>query len=72
MLFEVHCHSESKAHVMYVVVRKLTAPPVFWHMSAGLAAVFLSGPAETKAQVHPTQEWDRLCDAYNALPAELQ
>ncbi|KAJ7264196.1 laccase subfamily 2 [Mycena rebaudengoi] len=45
---------------------------IFWHMSAGLAAVFLSGPAETKAQVHPTQEWDRLCDAYNALPAELQ
>ncbi|KAJ7260144.1 Cupredoxin [Mycena rebaudengoi] len=45
---------------------------IFWHLSAGLGAVMASGTDETRAKVHPTKEWDRLCDAYNALPPELQ
>ncbi|KAK7024884.1 laccase 2 [Favolaschia claudopus] len=45
---------------------------IFWHMNAGLASVMAAGPDETRAQVKPDAEWDDLCDAYNALPAELQ
>ncbi|KAJ7275850.1 Cu-oxidase-domain-containing protein [Mycena rebaudengoi] len=45
---------------------------IFWHLSAGLGSVMVSGTDETRAQVNPTAEWDRLCPAYNALPPELQ
>ncbi|KAJ7236237.1 Cupredoxin [Mycena rebaudengoi] len=45
---------------------------IFWHMSAGLASVMVSSPDDTRALVHPTQEWNRLCDAYNALPPDQQ
>ncbi|KAJ7464445.1 Cu-oxidase-domain-containing protein [Mycena latifolia] len=45
---------------------------IFWHMNAGLASVMAVGMNETRAVVHPTGAWDDLCDAYNALPAELQ
>ncbi|KAJ7799873.1 laccase subfamily 2 [Mycena olivaceomarginata] len=45
---------------------------IFWHMNAGLAAVLATGVNETRHAVHPTGDWDDLCDAYNALPAELQ
>lgn len=41
-------------------------------MNAGLAAVLATGVNETRHAVHPTGDWDDLCDAYNALPAELQ
>ncbi|KAJ7123991.1 Cu-oxidase-domain-containing protein [Mycena crocata] len=45
---------------------------IFWHMNAGLASVINIGPDETRVQVHPTGEWNDLCDAYNALPADVQ
>ncbi|KAJ7083793.1 Cupredoxin [Mycena epipterygia] len=45
---------------------------IFWHLNAGLASIMAVGLNETRAQVHPTGAWDDLCDAYNALPAELQ
>ncbi|KAF7356197.1 Laccase 2 [Mycena venus] len=45
---------------------------IFWHMNAGLASVMAAGPNETRAAVHTTGAWDDLCDAYNALPPDLQ
>ncbi|KAJ6485209.1 Cu-oxidase-domain-containing protein [Mycena vulgaris] len=45
---------------------------IFWHYQAGLATVLLNNPAATRASVRPDAAWDRLCPAYNALPAELQ
>jgi iron transport multicopper oxidase len=45
---------------------------IFWHYQAGLATVLLNDPAGTRKQVHPNAEWESLCPAYNALPAELQ
>jgi iron transport multicopper oxidase len=45
---------------------------IFWHMSAGLGAVFASGTDETRARVHPTTEWENLCATYNALPPDQQ
>ncbi|KAJ6614163.1 Cupredoxin [Mycena sp. CBHHK59/15] len=45
---------------------------IFWHFNAGLGSVMAGGPDETRAQVHPTQQWEELCPAYNALPPDLQ
>ncbi|KAJ7850270.1 Cu-oxidase-domain-containing protein [Mycena olivaceomarginata] len=45
---------------------------IFWHYQAGLATVLLNDPASTRAQVRPNAEWENLCPAYNALPADLQ
>ncbi|KAJ6536430.1 Cu-oxidase-domain-containing protein [Mycena vulgaris] len=45
---------------------------IFWHYQAGLATVLLNDPAGTRAQVKPDPEWDALCPAYNALPADQQ
>ncbi|KAF8585860.1 multicopper oxidase [Ramaria rubella] len=45
---------------------------IFWHMQAGLATVMLTDPQATRDAVHPTPEWEALCPAYAALPAELQ
>ncbi|KAJ3785065.1 Cu-oxidase-domain-containing protein [Lentinula aff. detonsa] len=45
---------------------------IFWHFQAGLATVMASGLEETREQVHPSQAWDALCPAYDALPANLQ
>ncbi|KAJ7595903.1 Cu-oxidase-domain-containing protein [Mycena floridula] len=45
---------------------------IFWHFQAGLATVMMSDPADTRKEVHPDAEWNRLCPAYNALPADLQ
>nr|AGO04563.1 laccase 8 [Lentinula edodes] len=45
---------------------------IFWHFQAGLATVMASGLDEIREQVHPTQAWDALCPAYDALPANLQ
>jgi iron transport multicopper oxidase len=45
---------------------------IFWHYQAGLATVLLNDPAAIRKQVHPNAEWENLCPAYNALPAELQ
>ncbi|KAK7047578.1 hypothetical protein VNI00_006346 [Paramarasmius palmivorus] len=41
---------------------------IFWHLQAGLATVMASGLDDTRAQVHPGQDWEGLCPAYNALP----
>ncbi|KAJ7581502.1 Cu-oxidase-domain-containing protein [Mycena floridula] len=45
---------------------------IFWHYQAGLATVMLNDPDSTRAQVRPDAAWDRLCPAYNALPADEQ
>ncbi|KAF7370186.1 Laccase 2 [Mycena sanguinolenta] len=41
---------------------------IFFHMNAGLASVIAQGLNETRTDVHPTEAWDNLCDAYYALP----
>ncbi|KAJ6535060.1 Cu-oxidase-domain-containing protein [Mycena capillaripes] len=43
---------------------------IFWHFNVGLGSVIAGGLDETKAEVHPTDAWDALCPAYNALPAD--
>ncbi|KAL0948960.1 hypothetical protein HGRIS_009063 [Hohenbuehelia grisea] len=45
---------------------------IFWHMQAGLATVMASGLDEIRDEVHPSAEWEALCPAYNALPADEQ
>ncbi|KAJ4479348.1 Cu-oxidase-domain-containing protein [Lentinula aciculospora] len=45
---------------------------IFWHFQAGLATVMASGLDEVREQVHPTNAWNALCPAYDALPANLQ
>ncbi|KAL0568792.1 hypothetical protein V5O48_013189 [Marasmius crinis-equi] len=62
------------------IVRFSTANPgpwffhchIFWHFFAGLATVMASGLDEIRDQVHPTPEWEALCPAYDALPADEQ
>ncbi|KAJ7742790.1 Cupredoxin [Mycena metata] len=43
---------------------------IFWHFNAGLASVLVGGPDQIRQNVHPTEAWDELCPAYNALPAD--
>ncbi|KAF7300190.1 Laccase 2 [Mycena kentingensis (nom. inval.)] len=45
---------------------------IFWHMWAGLGAVMLVDPPAVLDEVHPTPEWDSLCDTYRSLPPEQQ
>ncbi|GLB33193.1 putative multicopper oxidase [Lyophyllum shimeji] len=45
---------------------------IFWHLAAGLATVMATDPAGTRAGVQPNAAWQRLCPAYDALPADLQ
>ncbi|KAG7093231.1 hypothetical protein E1B28_006917 [Marasmius oreades] len=45
---------------------------IMWHMAAGLGSVMLVDPAVTQATVRPGVQWDGLCPAYNALPADEQ
>lgn len=45
---------------------------IFWHMQAGLATVMLQDIADTAARVRPNADWQALCPAYDALPADLQ
>ncbi|KAJ7636512.1 Cu-oxidase-domain-containing protein [Roridomyces roridus] len=45
---------------------------IFWHFWAGLGAVMVSDPEGIRQQVKPTEAWDELCPAYNALPAVEQ
>ncbi|KAJ7029887.1 Cu-oxidase-domain-containing protein [Mycena alexandri] len=45
---------------------------IFYHFVAGLGSVIVGGPDEIRQQVHPTEGWDALCPAYNALPANEQ
>ncbi|KAJ7877345.1 Cu-oxidase-domain-containing protein [Mycena leptocephala] len=45
---------------------------IFFHFWAGLGSVMLGGPDEIRKQVHPTDAWDALCPAYNALPPSQQ
>ncbi|EIM92984.1 laccase subfamily 2 [Stereum hirsutum FP-91666 SS1] len=45
---------------------------IFWHMQAGLATVMASGLDDIRANTLPDDEWESLCPAYDALPAELQ
>ncbi|KAJ7125986.1 Cu-oxidase-domain-containing protein [Mycena epipterygia] len=41
---------------------------IFWHFWAGLGSVMVSDPEGVRQQVKPTEAWDELCPAYNALP----
>ncbi|KAJ7185038.1 Cu-oxidase-domain-containing protein [Mycena filopes] len=45
---------------------------IFYHFVAGLASVIVGGPDEIRNQVHPSEQWDDLCPAYNALPPSQQ
>jgi iron transport multicopper oxidase len=45
---------------------------IFWHKFAGLASVMLVDPNGTRKNVEVTDQWNGLCPAYDALPAELQ
>jgi len=45
---------------------------IFWHLQAGLATVMASGLDDIRAEVKPTEAWEDLCPAYEALPADLQ
>ncbi|KAJ6592846.1 Cupredoxin [Mycena capillaripes] len=45
---------------------------IFFHFWAGLGSVMVGGTDEIRKQVHPTDAWDALCPAYNALPANQQ
>jgi len=45
---------------------------IFWHMNAGLATVMLMDPDGVANVTHPSSEWDALCPAYDALPADQQ
>ncbi|THU98911.1 Cu-oxidase-domain-containing protein [Dendrothele bispora CBS 962.96] len=45
---------------------------IFWHLQAGLATVMASGLDDVRAETKPTPEWEALCPAYDALPADQQ
>ncbi|KAJ7624791.1 laccase subfamily 2 [Roridomyces roridus] len=45
---------------------------IFWHFWAGLGSVMVSDPDGIRQQVRPTEAWDELCPAYNALPPAEQ
>ncbi|KAJ6569737.1 Cupredoxin [Mycena vulgaris] len=45
---------------------------IFFHFWAGLGSVIVGGTDEVRQQVHPTDAWDALCPAYNALPPSEQ
>nr|QMP96872.1 laccase 7 precursor [Cerrena sp.] len=40
-----------------------------WHLEAGFAVVLAEGMNETRAANPTPDEWDSLCDTYNALPS---
>ncbi|KAJ7733136.1 laccase subfamily 2 [Mycena metata] len=41
---------------------------IFYHFAAGLVSVIGAGFNEIGRTVHPTEAWERLCPAYDALP----
>ncbi|KAJ7745095.1 hypothetical protein B0H16DRAFT_1856647 [Mycena metata] len=45
---------------------------IFYHFVTGFGSVIVGGPDEIRQQVHPTEGWDALCPAYNALPPNEQ
>ncbi|KAG8773273.1 laccase, multicopper oxidase, benzenediol:oxygen oxidorectuctase, partial [Serendipita sp. 397] len=45
---------------------------VEWHLQGGLAVIFVEDPDDIRTNTHPTQAWQDLCPAYNALPPEMQ
>jgi hypothetical protein len=64
-LFQVHCHSKS---TLAVENAQLTYPPVLYHFAVGLGSVIGAGLDKVRKVVHPTEAWERLCPAYDALP----
>jgi len=45
---------------------------IFYHFVVGLGSVILADPADVGKTVHPTEEWEKLCPAYDALPPAEQ
>ncbi|KAK6977696.1 laccase 8 [Favolaschia claudopus] len=45
---------------------------ILYHFAVGLGSVIGAGLDEVKKTVHPTQAWEELCPAYNALPPNEQ
>ncbi|KAJ7772303.1 Cu-oxidase-domain-containing protein [Mycena metata] len=45
---------------------------IFYHFAAGLGSVIGAGLDEVGKTVHPTEAWEDLCPAYNALPPSEQ
>jgi iron transport multicopper oxidase len=45
---------------------------IFYHFAVGLGSVILADPQDVAKTVHPTEEWEQLCPAYNALPPSEQ
>ncbi|KAF9076431.1 laccase lcc6 [Rhodocollybia butyracea] len=41
-----------------------------WHLDKGFAAVFAEDAPDTAKTVHPTQQWEDLCPAYDRLSKE--
>ncbi|KAJ6529616.1 hypothetical protein B0H19DRAFT_1082731 [Mycena capillaripes] len=64
-LFQVHCHSNS---TLAVEIAQLTDPSVLYHFAVGLGSVIGAGLDKFGKVVQPTEAWERLCRAYDALP----
>ncbi|KAJ7187237.1 Cu-oxidase-domain-containing protein [Mycena filopes] len=45
---------------------------IFYHFAAGLVSVIGAGFDQLGKTVHPTEAWERLCPAYDALPPNEQ
>ncbi|KAJ7227816.1 Cu-oxidase-domain-containing protein [Mycena haematopus] len=45
---------------------------IFYHFVVGLGSVIGAGLDEAAKTIHPTEAWERLCPAYDALPASEQ
>ncbi|KAJ7041325.1 Cu-oxidase-domain-containing protein [Mycena alexandri] len=45
---------------------------IFYHFVVGLGSVIGAGLDEVAKTVHPTEAWERLCPAYDALPPSEQ
>ncbi|KAJ6480929.1 Cu-oxidase-domain-containing protein [Mycena sanguinolenta] len=43
---------------------------IFWHFNVGLGSVIAGGLEETRERVRPSEAWEKLCPAYNALPED--
>ncbi|KAJ7843746.1 Cu-oxidase-domain-containing protein [Mycena olivaceomarginata] len=51
-----------------VEIAQPTYPSVLYHFAVGLGSVIGAGLDEVGKVVHPTEAWERLCPAYDALP----